>query len=741
MFLAVTFLHPGLLWGLPLVAVPIVLHLLFRRRAVRRPWAAIELLKRAIDRTRRKRRFEEWIVLLLRSLAMLALVLLVARPLSGPVLGASGTHRIFVIDDSRSMEHTGSNASAFELAKRALRDEIRRAIERDRGELVTVLRTSEPDEPLVEGLSVGDEAIRRLDRRIDALETRSSSTDQDALFRALARRSESIAERSVRIDWFTDFLAHDWSADRQGGLDALLDAESGRGVELVLRQVELPRAANLGIQSIGVRARRLVAKVPTPLVVRVRNDGPERFVGGLVTVELDGLRADPLDVPQLGAGEEVELEFPVAFDDPGAHAVSMSLPSDGYTPDDQRCFALDLQAETRVVIVDGEPDERARGSESWMLRAAIDPTDEVQHSVDLRLTDRSQLSTWTEEDWQGVDLLALCDVAGIDPGTRTAIGRFVASGGGVLLFTGDQCDAESLQQDFFETSLDWLGVRALGVEGDPTTPYAIDVADVAHPMFGREPALFARIFGSLIRVGRWTRFEIDADAGLEVPLRVTNPRGDPFYFGRVQDGGGAVFVCASSADDSWNNLGAHPALLTIAQHALESAARRPLQSSQNTSASEPVAVDVDLGRFRPQVELIDPRDDSVLASGDAAAEGDDPDEEGRLIGRWSVDRTQFDREGLFALRLRAYDDTDSIRLVARNTDPTEGRLAPVSPEAFLAALDDSISDRVQIEPADSDSGAGSSDGSGGPWRMIAVLALLLLLAETGWTSLRGGPTA
>jgi hypothetical protein len=38
--LALGFLHPLLLWGLPLCAVPIVIHLLNRRRHQTRPWAA-----------------------------------------------------------------------------------------------------------------------------------------------------------------------------------------------------------------------------------------------------------------------------------------------------------------------------------------------------------------------------------------------------------------------------------------------------------------------------------------------------------------------------------------------------------------------------------------------------------------------------------------------------------------------------------------------------------------------------
>ena len=66
------FLHPGIaLAAVGAIALPIIIHLLFRRRRIPVDWAAMELLREAVKRTSRRLRFEQWLVLALRALAVL----------------------------------------------------------------------------------------------------------------------------------------------------------------------------------------------------------------------------------------------------------------------------------------------------------------------------------------------------------------------------------------------------------------------------------------------------------------------------------------------------------------------------------------------------------------------------------------------------------------------------------------------------------------------------------------------
>src|SRR5580693_4182778 len=101
-----SFLNSAALWGLALASIPIIIHLLFRRRFRRIDWAPMHYLKLSIQRNRRRIRLEQLLLLLLRTIAILLLFFLVARPkmnaagLGNWLGGDSRTSQVLVIDDS-----------------------------------------------------------------------------------------------------------------------------------------------------------------------------------------------------------------------------------------------------------------------------------------------------------------------------------------------------------------------------------------------------------------------------------------------------------------------------------------------------------------------------------------------------------------------------------------------------------------------------------------------------------------
>ena len=120
--LGLAFLNPLLLWALPLAAVPIIIHILNRRRFQKVPWAAMDFLLKAMKRNRKRLRMEQWLVLLLRVLAVLLLISLVSRPqLGGSSLLGSRTHHVVVLDDSASMsQRSGSTDLRFWIFQQGL---------------------------------------------------------------------------------------------------------------------------------------------------------------------------------------------------------------------------------------------------------------------------------------------------------------------------------------------------------------------------------------------------------------------------------------------------------------------------------------------------------------------------------------------------------------------------------------------------------------------------------------------
>jgi hypothetical protein len=110
----VTFANTGLLALTALFAVPLVIHLLNRRRYRRVPWAAMEFLLRAYKQNRRRLRLENLLLLLLRCALPVLLALAVARPRfeSAPLgMGNQGRHHVLLLDRSYSMAYRDAGGS------------------------------------------------------------------------------------------------------------------------------------------------------------------------------------------------------------------------------------------------------------------------------------------------------------------------------------------------------------------------------------------------------------------------------------------------------------------------------------------------------------------------------------------------------------------------------------------------------------------------------------------------------
>ncbi len=104
-----TFLQQAMLWGLLAVSLPVIIHLLNRRRFRTVEWGAMQFLLKATRDSRGKKRLKHILILIMRSLAVAALVFAIARPLAGGFFGWGGGQVetvVLILDRSASMERS-----------------------------------------------------------------------------------------------------------------------------------------------------------------------------------------------------------------------------------------------------------------------------------------------------------------------------------------------------------------------------------------------------------------------------------------------------------------------------------------------------------------------------------------------------------------------------------------------------------------------------------------------------------
>src|SRR5580693_3308440 len=97
------FLNALLLYGTALGSVPIIIHLLNKRRFKPIQWAAMEFLLAAIQKNARRLQLRDIVLMLLRALAVIFLALALSRPaVSARGIPGSGskTGAVILLDNS-----------------------------------------------------------------------------------------------------------------------------------------------------------------------------------------------------------------------------------------------------------------------------------------------------------------------------------------------------------------------------------------------------------------------------------------------------------------------------------------------------------------------------------------------------------------------------------------------------------------------------------------------------------------
>ncbi len=123
-----SFLNPLLLFGIAAVSVPIIIHLLNRRKFQKVVWAAMRFIQTSVERNQRRMRVEDMILLALRCLLLALLAFALARPAfqnsGADFLGQSKVTAVVILDNSASMGMSDGSTTRFEKARKAAEQAI-----------------------------------------------------------------------------------------------------------------------------------------------------------------------------------------------------------------------------------------------------------------------------------------------------------------------------------------------------------------------------------------------------------------------------------------------------------------------------------------------------------------------------------------------------------------------------------------------------------------------------------------
>ncbi len=392
-----TFLHPLLFAiGAGCISIPIIIHLLKRRRRVI-TWGAMRFLEEAYRKRRRIITLEQLLLLTLRCL----LVLFIALGVGSIVFGQGGGVRVpktlvVVLDDSIGSARIADNKQIIERNKQHAIEQID-GLDPMLGDRVALISASRPARAIVLPASDDLGSVRAL---IEQTPPTDAALDLDGVLKVLSQ-----IERDPDKDTNTDLLiASDARSFEHAIEEIVTEATSSSFDTLVLPEPDSTRTTNVGIRS-AILTRKLVIRDGISL--------PE-------SVDVQLVRSGTLDSDQstqvrvmdhrgtsLGSGTytwragEREASVPIALQTQGLQIAAASsalmrveLNDDANLRDNSASIAIPVRNSLRVAVID-RPRDRAIGAQSeiapsrW-VRAALAPRDDL--GVQITSIDASQAS-------------------------------------------------------------------------------------------------------------------------------------------------------------------------------------------------------------------------------------------------------------------------------------------------------------------------------------------------------------
>jgi hypothetical protein len=419
-----------MLTALALTSVPIVIHLLNRRRFVIVDWAPMKYLQLTLKTNRRRLRIEQILLLLLRVLLIAFLALALARPASSDdgfgawLAGSSRADRIIVIDDSMSMAYEVNGRSAFSAAIDAASRMIDQIGPQDS---LTLLTTSDPTNPMVRGAHIRDPA--KLAAEVSLLSCTHTSVNWDRTLESVVEYLQQAVNADRQIVLITDLQRSGWTASAAKHAEAI--AERSAVVHVIdAGRKDVGNAVVIDLQ--GTEPFVLVGQ-PAHFAAIIRNNHDYSLSGRSATFTAGG-QIQTVDLPEIEAGQMVELPLQATFRAAGRHAVRIELPGDAQAFDNARHLVVDVRRQLDITLVDGEPSDHPFDGETDFLHLAFSVSDAPWRI--RRITD----SEWFSSPLGRTDLVVLANVASIPSSRAVNLERMVRSGVGLMIFPGDQID-------------------------------------------------------------------------------------------------------------------------------------------------------------------------------------------------------------------------------------------------------------------------------------------------------------
>ncbi len=455
--LAAGFVTPAFaLAGLGLVSIPVIIHLLNRRKYKTVPWAAMNFLLAAMKKNRRRLRFESLLLLLTRCACVALLGLALARPfgcdgsaLAGFAGGRAALH-VIVLDNSYSMGYEADRPDAkthLDQAKRLARALLDRLS--SGGDSVALVTAAAPAKAVIARGTFDLDAARDA---IGRVELAAADTDLPGALAAAAKiAAEDQRQPDKLLYLLTDDTAGAWRGAPESAFKAVAPQIAKTFRAVTIHDLGQPDEFNAAVLSVEPADGLVRVGFPNPLVAVARGFGKAPR-DGAVRWSVDG---QPQPAAGGTAGGTAELSPQTAplvrsdirFTTGGPHVITVALDPDRLPTDDVRHRVVNVAADLKVLIVEvrhGTDPLNGGNSGAFLDLVLAPPADAAGRAsrsyVDPERISDLELGNKNLDDYRAV---LLAGVGSVTAQTADRLEQFVKRGGALILFAGDAISADN----------------------------------------------------------------------------------------------------------------------------------------------------------------------------------------------------------------------------------------------------------------------------------------------------------
>lgn len=556
-----SFLEPLFLLGLLAGAVPIIVHLINRQKAVRRPFPALKLLQQSNQKIARSIKIRQWVLLALRVLAIVFLAIALAKPYVLSSRGITAEERmptavVFVVESGATMHY----GDWWPRAQRALNEQIGKL--RPWDEIALVTTTS--SDALIPRLTTEHAEARR------EIEKVSPAHKAGALDQGLKMAVDILASSQLpnqRIVVISDFsqgtLAENARPDSAVGYAIERVSVRGRGEEQV---------KNLAVVGVEYEQEGSAQERTWKIEAAVRNFSDEDAARVQLNLRIgDAVVATELvDVP---AGKTVTSTFRHRIETAGAQkSVVEIVDADRYALDNTWYFTIHPREQVRALLVNGEPSSVAQNDELFFLMRALSPGRGVESPVLPTVTTVDGLDN---RELENFDVVVLANVARMSQSSVAKLTDFVEGGGGLFIGLGSQVDPAIYNQQLGALLPRPLrGLKLLAERNDPDAPVKttrFGNSQRQHPIF----RVFSLPGGTSIQsVQAFSYMLLDPSPADEQSAVLLSFQDNAPALLERQVGQGRVVLLTTSLDLDWTDFPIRTAYLPMMHRSMMYLARR-----------------------------------------------------------------------------------------------------------------------------------------------------------------------